>query len=394
MSQPGASRIRNVRLHGKGGEFDIHVADGVVSRLEPASDQPILAGDLDGRDNLAVAAFVDGHVHLDKTLLGAEWVPHTGDDTVGTRISVEKQIRAQHADTMHSRAELLARRMLAYGTTALRTHVDIDEVCGLSGLHTLLALREQLADVMDIQIVAFPQSGLRNSATVIEDLKSALREGADVLGGLDPATIDGDIEWSLDQTFDMAVQAGVGIDIHLHDRGEVGARTVEALCQRTEASGLKGRVVVSHGFCLADADASRLAQLAERMAIAGVSLMTAVPGPGTLVPVAELHRMGVRVFTGSDNIRDAWAPFGNGDMLDRARQLAYRADLRTDEGLELALDCATRFPAEFLGFAQRGPKVGAQADLVLLPSPSIQQAVCDAPATRRVIRKGREVAHL
>lgn len=386
------STISNVRLPGNESAFDLLVSGGTIEAITPHNPGfPTTGETIFGNGDLAVPAFVDGHVHLDKTFLGIDWVSHAGDDTVQSRIMVEKALRAEHAASLPHRAKTLARQMLAYGTTALRTHVDIDETNRLINMQTIFALREELSDLLDMQIVAFPQSGL-NAATVVGDLEVALRDGADVLGGLDPTTIDGHATASLDTTFTLAARFGVGIDMHLHEPGETGVRVIEGMCRRTKSEGMEGRVVLSHGFCLADIAPDRLAHVADQMAAAGIALMTSAPGPGPLVPVPVLLRHGVRVFTASDNIRDAWAPSGNGDMLDRARLLAYRTDFRTDAALELAFDCVTRLPAEILGFAQRGPSIGSQADMVLLPSPSIKHAVCDVPKRRRVIRRGHVVA--
>lgn len=282
--------------------------------------------------------------------------------------------------------------MLSYGTTALRTHVDIDDETRLSGLEMLLDLRERFLDRMDMQIVAFPQSGLWASDDVVSDLASALRAGADVIGGVDPTLIDCDAKRSLDITFGLADRFAVGVDLHLHEPGEMGATVIRSMCDRTAAMGLAGRVVVSHGFCLSDLDDGSLQVLGERMAQAGVALMTSAPGDGRLVPVAKLSALGVEVFTASDNIRDAWSPFGNGDMLDRASRLAWRGDMRNDQDLRFALDCATRKPARILGFDARSLEIGDQADFVLIPAPSIEEAVCSVPAQRRVFRRGHEIA--
>lgn len=385
--------LRNVRLPDAEGPYDVIIENGLVSDIvayDPLAFRP--GTGIDGRGNLALPAFVDGHVHLDKTYLGVDWVSHVGDDSVRARIDLEKALRETHRPSLYHRATTLARQMLAHGTTGLRSHIDIDEVCRLKSLETILMLRQDMQDLLDIQLVAFPQSGSILSPTVLQDLETALRLGADVLGALDPSSIDGNPEASLNATFDLASRLGVGIDMHLHEAGETGARVIENVCRRVSALGMKGHVVISHGFCLADLAQDRLAQLGDQMSEAGVALMTSAPGPGPLVPITALIERGVQVFCGSDNIRDPWAPFGNGDMLDRAHLLAYRGDLRTDDGLALAFDCATRFPAEVLGFSPRGPQIGAQADIVLLPSPSVQRAVCDIPASRQVIRKGREVA--
>jgi cytosine deaminase len=180
----------------------------------------------------------------------------------------------------------------------------------------------------------------------------------------------------------------VGVDLHLHEGGEAGAAVIAGMCARTKRAGLGGRVVVSHAFCLASLPEQRVDAVADLMAEAGAAVMTSAPGANSIIPIVRLSERGVSVIAGSDNIRDAWAPFGNGDMLDRARLIASRADLRSDDGLAFAFECVSRKTGETLGFPPRGLAVGDQADLVLVDSPTAVQAVCDAPAARRIVRKG------
>ncbi len=366
----------------------MRIEAGAVAAIEPHSGQSTPDATFDGRGELALPAFADGHVHLDKTLIGLDWIPHLGADDIRTRIAVEKELRPRFEDSAPRRARLLADQLLRHGTTAVRTHVDIDEQCRLRGLENILALREERAPFMDMQIVAFPQSGLWPSATVIPDLEKALQLGVDAIGGVDPTVIDGDPKKSLDTIFALAERYEAGADLHLHEGGEAGASIIEGMCARTKGAGLRGRVVVSHAFCLASLPEHRVDAVADLMAEAGVAVMTSAPGASSIIPVARLSERGVRVFAGSDNIRDAWAPFGNGDMLDRARLIAYRADLRSDDGLAFAFECVSRKTTEILGFPPRGLAVGDQADLVLVDSPTVVQAVCDVPTARRVIRKG------
>ena len=120
---------------------------------------------------------------------------------------------------MHSQALALA--FLRLGTTRIRTHVDVDTEAPAAP-DGVLATREALAGRVDIQIVAFPQSGLLIRPGTAELLDRALAAGADVLGGLDPCAIDRDPARSLDLLFDLAERHGKPLDIHLHEPGELG----------------------------------------------------------------------------------------------------------------------------------------------------------------------------
>lgn len=373
-----------------GTRADVLVDGGVIAAIgAKLSTRGAETFDADGA--LLAPGFVDGHIHLDKTLLGAPWIPHQPGATIAERIVAEKHIRRACAVPVRDRAQRLAETVMALGTTSLRTHVDIDSEIGLAGLHAVVEVREALGDRLTIQIVAFPQSGVLADPGTEDLLDQALTEGADLVGGLDPASIDGDIEGQLAIVFGIAGRHGAGVDIHLHDPGELGAFQLCRIAAWTKAAGLAGRVVVSHAFALGEVDAAIFGRTAEALASADVAIMTTGPGPVTMPPVKRLRAAGVCVFAGSDNIRDAWSPFGTGDMLERAMLIGYRAGFLTDEDLRLAFDLVTTEPARALGLPADGIAVGAPADLVVLDAASVQTAIVGRPARRLVLKGGRRV---
>jgi cytosine deaminase len=259
-------------------------------------------------------------------------------------------------------------------------------------LHALLKVREAARDSVDIQIVAFPQSGVCVAPGVADLLDAAIAEGADLVGGLDPAGIDNNVEGHLDAIFGIAERRGVGLDIHLHDPGALGCFELRAIAERTLAAGLAGRVAVSHAFALGAVDDWEFARTAAALARADVAIMTNGPGAVTMPPVKRLRAAGVRVFAGSDNIRDAWSPLGEGDMLERAMLIAYRQDFRANADLELAFELATVASAQVLGIADYGLRPGGAADLVAINAGSIAEAVAARPKRSLVIKRGRVVA--
>jgi len=375
-----------------GKRADILIEDGRIAAIGKAATAPAGAERIDLGGALLVPGFVDGHIHLDKTLLGLPFQPHRRGDTVAERIAREKDLRRELRYPVEERARELIRRVVAHGTTALRTHVDIDTEIGLAGLHALLGVREAARDFLDIQVVAFPQSGIVADPGTADVLDQAIRDGADLGGGLDPAGIDNDVNGHLDAIFGIAERRGVGLDIHLHDPGPLGCFELRQIAERTTALGLAGRVAVSHAFALGAVDDSELARTGEALARANVTIMTNGPGPVPMPPVKRLVAMGLTVFAGSDNIRDAWSPYGNGDMLQRAMLIGYRQGFLADADLELAFDLANGAAARVLGLADHGLKVGAAADLVAIPAGSIAEAVASHPPRALVMKRGRVLA--
>jgi cytosine deaminase len=267
----------------------------------------------------------------------------------------------------------------------------VDASVGLASLETILAVRDEYRDCVDIEIVAFPQSGLLTSPGTAGLLDDAMRLGADIVGGLDPASVDRDVKGQLDVVFDLAEKYGAGVDIHLHDLGTLGIFEMEEIAAYTRARGMPGKVAVSHALALGDVSADTVARTAECLARSGVSILTNAPSNWPFPPVAALRAAGVVVFAGNDNIRDSWWPYGNGDMLARAMMIGYRSGFYTDEELAIAFDLVTEAGGQALGIEGYGLGVGCKADFVILQAEHVPEAVVAMPAKRTVYKAGRRI---
>ena len=376
----------------RGTAIEILVHDGMIAAMDVALDHDADIDVVDGQGSLALPGLVDGHTHLDKTLFGLPWTPHPAGPERSSRIETEKALREEWPLTVAERASHLLRQCIALGTTALRTHVDIDPVIGLEHLHAILDIRERFKDQVDLQIVAFPQSGVAQCPEVAELLDAAIIDGADLIGGIDPLTMDGDLDGQLDALFAIASRRGVGLDVHLHDPGPLGLVEITALSERVHAHGMIGHATVSHGFSLGAAETADFDRVAELMATSGVSLVTHGGGASPLPPIKRLRAKGVCVFAGNDNVRDTWSPYGNGDLLERAMLLAWRSGFRTDDDLALAFDTVSTAGADALGLDAYGLAVGKQADFVCVKAGTLAEAVVSRPHRTLVVKKGAVVA--
>jgi len=258
----------------------------------------------------------------------------------------------------------------------------------LAHLHAVTEAREKWKDLIDIELVAFPQAGVMSCPGTADILDAAIREGAQVVGGIDPSALDGDADGQLNVVFGIADKHGVKVDIHLHEPGEMCIAQLHRIASRTLALGLSGRVSVSHAYGLGDVSAFAVDQIAEVLSRAGVSIMTNAPGDHAFPPILRLRQGGVNVFTGNDNIQDAWWPYGNGDMLQRAMLVGYRSGFYTDEELRVALQMATEAGARVLGKADYGLKLGNEAAFVIVKAPNAAAAVAAAPYERVLVRHG------
>ena len=383
--------LTNARLP-QGVLADIAIADGLIAAIGPpgaaAGDRP----KLDAAGRLVTSAFVEGHIHLDKTHWGAPRLPHVAGRTVRERIAAERVARHRVALPVEARAAALVRTLIANGVTRARSHIDIDNDVGLANLEAVLTVRERYRDWIDIELVAFPQSGVLTERGAPDLLAAALAAGADLVGGLDPQGFDGDANGQLDVVFSLAERFGKGVDIHLHDGGEPGAAELREIAARTVAHGMQGRAAVSHAFALGSIAPRLFEETADALAKAGVAIMTSCPPSAPAPPVKALRRRGVVVFAGSDNIRDCWSPYGNGDPLDRAAIIAVRHEMFTDAELEEAFALTTGEADKALGAPRRGLEVGAVADLVVIEALSVADAVVERPSRALVLRAGRVAA--
>ena len=371
-----------------GNPLNLAVREGRLAAIGP--ERPAIGGaevvDLAG--HLVLPGFVDGHIHLDKSFVGDRWRPHRHVTSLRERLAIEKQELAS-AGPIVERADALIRQAASFGTIAMRSHVDVDATTGLTNLHAVMEAREKWRGVVDIELVAFPQAGVVSCPGTAEVLDAAAREGAQVIGGIDPTTLDGDADGQLDIVFGIAEKRGVKIDIHLHEPGQQGIDQLHRIAGRTRASGLNGRVSVSHAYGLGDVAPEVVDRIAAALAEAGVSIMTNAPGDRAFPPILQLRAAGVRVFTGNDNIQDAWWPYGNGDMLQRAMLVGYRSGFYTDEELGVALHMATEAGAAVLGKGDYGLKVGNEATFVVVKAPNAAAAVAAVPAERAIVRSGQ-----
>ncbi len=385
--------IRNVRPLGAP-ESDIVVRNGLIAAIGPGAGEG-LSGDvvIEGEGRLVFPGLIDAHGHMDKTLLGLPWHRNEVDPTLLDMIENERRVRREERIDFHEQSMRHARAAIAVGTTHIRTHVDVDTEIGLAAIHGVQQTQAAMKDALDIQIVAFPQSGMLVRPGTVDLLEAALQDGAELIGGLDPCSIDRDPACHLDVIFGLAQKYDVDLDIHVHEPGELGAFSIDLIVERTRVLGYQGRVVISHAFALGGVDEDRLAGLVERIVENDIVIMSHGPGGHRLIPnIKKLRAAGVRLISGNDGIQDAWNPLQRPDMLERAYVMAYRNNLRRDDDIEDVIDIVTYGNAAVMGDATYGLREGGSADLVIVEAETHVAAVVHRPSRWLVMKRGRITA--
>ena len=378
--------LKNVRPMG-GALTDLAIHDRIfVENSDPAAE----AIDCGGR--ILIPGLVEAHTHLDKSLLGLPWYRNEVGPRLIDKITNEREVKVSLGLNPQVQSERQAILSVSHGTTHIRSHVDVDTHHGLAGIEGVMATREKLAGIVDIEIVAFPQSSMMPRPGTVELMDEALALGADVVGGIDPCGIERDPKGHLDAVFRLAEKHGKPIDIHLHERDAMGGFSMEEIIARTRAHGMQGKVAISHAFCLGSPDRAYVADLQAQLADERIHILTTAPASAPVPLVRELRAAGILTGAGSDGIRDTWGPYGNADMLERAMFIGLRNNLRRDDEVELALDICTYGGAAIMEAEGYGLELGCRADCVLVEGETLAEAVALRAKRKLVLKGGRVVA--
>lgn len=376
-----------------GSRVDVELVGGTVSAVLPAgagaATDPEGSLDLDGF--LLLPAPADPHAHLDKARSWDAIRPPAGD-----LVSAIASWRAYaaHMPVAHiadrAREQVLA--MLANGTTAVRSHVDI--LLGdapLRGVEALLLVRQELADLIDIELVA-----LSGQETPDRDIEAALDLGVDAVGGAPHLALDPQGE--LHRLLDLAERRGVDVDLHT-DENLDGPLTLGDFADRV--SGWRQNVSAGHCVRLGTLPVVERDALIAKVVGARIGIIAnpitnlflqgwdhPASTPRGLTPARALLDAGARFAAGADNVRDPFNPLGRSDALETAMLLVVAGHLTPTEAYA-AVSSGAR---DVLGLPAAGPLVGAAAELLAVRGTSLPDVIAAAPADRFVIHRGSLVA--
>lgn len=357
--------------------FLVETENGKITKIAPNNPK---AKAVDAKGFLMLPAFKDMHIHLDKTFYGDKWqAVRKRKGGVKGMIALEEQIMPEILKNSTYKAEKMIELIQSKGTAFARSHVNIEPTSKLDSLKNLQKALDNKKKSFGAEIVAFPQHGVfyKNS---VPYLKEAAQMNIDFIGGVDPYTIDGAIEKTIDFTVQLALDHQKGIDIHLHETGESGLKTVEYLIDKVnENPSLKGKTFFSHCFILGKLDKIKQEEIAEKLGNAQVGIASTIPIGNLIMPLPTLQKHNVTVYTGNDSIIDHWNTYGTGSVLEKANLYAQLYGQSTEFLLSRSLKLATAnlTPLDDKGI-QQWPKTGDDADFVLL------NASCSAEAVSRI----------
>lgn len=392
--------LRNSTLAG-GAKADIGIAGGRIAAIRSSFPSYLVASaqqiDLAGR--LVLPGFIETHLHLDKSCILDRCPVH---GTLGEAIAQVSRLKREFSvEDVYARASRTLEKAILQGTTHVRTHVEVDPGIGLRSFEAIRQLAEAYRWAVDVEICVFPQEGLLNYPGTEELLRSALAQGARVIGAA-PYT-DSDPHGQIERVFRMARDFDVDIDMHL-DLGDTPERMdAEFVCEMTRRHGYGGRVTIGHVTKMSMLPPERFEQLAARLADAGVAV-TVLPSTdlflmgrgqthnvirGVLAAHELVHR-GVNCSLSTNNVLNPFTPFGDCSLLRMANLYANVCHVGSGEGLRGCMDMITGRSARLMRLSDYGVEAGKAADLVVLDCTTPEQGVAELAIPLCGFKRGRK----
>ena len=397
--------IRNSRVWDDKPLMDIAIKNGKIAAIEEGIEASAVET-IDAEGRAVIPGLVEPHLHLEKAFLHRRMPPVLGTLDEAIRVTGILKGKQERNDVL-ARSRQVLDMAVSNGTVAMRAHPDVDLIQGLIGVETLLELRDEYRDLIDIQIVAFPQEGIIKSPGTTALMEKSMSLGADVVGGCPYNELSwDDTKRHIDMVFEMAQKYDAPIDMHADFSDEATDQRFASaayIAQKTIDAGYNGRVSLGHVTSLGALDPDELKPVIELLRKADISIVTL---PATdlylggrndvknrrrgLTPVRALREGGVNVAYSSNNIRNAFTPFGKADMLVIGNMLAHALSFGTTAHQAAILDMGTINAARSIGIGEHyGVAVGKQADLVILDTYQVADALLDIPARSWVVKRGK-----
>ncbi|HCW05432.1 MAG TPA: cytosine deaminase [Clostridium sp.] len=353
---------------------EILVDNGVIKAigkdLGPADEIIDLGG------KLLTAPYVDPHLHLDYVYTLSE----LGQTGAGS-------------GTLFEAIEMWPK---------FKETLTVDSVKRLA-LKAMLELREELEDIVEIQIIAFPQQGMYTYKGGRDLVEEALKMGADLVGGIphyEPAREFG--ERSVHDIVKLALKYDKLIDVHCDETDDPHSRFVELLNALVLMEDYGSRTTASHTCSFGSADNSyafRMIDLFKKSKMNFISCPTesaylqgrqdSYPKRRGLTRVKEFIEAGINVAFAQDSINDPWYPMGNGNMMNILDNGIHLAQIMSPEDIKRDLDLITYNGARCLNIQDRyGLEVGKDANFIVLNGDSPFDVIRNRANVLASVRKG------
>lgn len=321
--------FQNALIENAGKAVDIRVSEGkfqeIAENIAPLPGEEIK----DLHNRLVLPPFIESHVHLDTCLTAGDPVWNmSGTLFEGIECWSKRKDKLSRED-IRERVHRVARMYAANGVQFIRTHVDVTDP-SLTAMETMAELREELRDVMDIQIVAFPQEGILSYPNGKQLMRDAVKLGADCVGAIPhfEFTREYSVE-SLNFAMELAAENDLLVDVHCDEIDDEASRGLETLAARALEMQMFDRVTASHTTAMHSYNNAYVLRLMRLLKMSGINFVSnplvnthlqgrvdTYPKRRGITRVKELTGEGINVSFGHDDIFDPWYPMGNGNLRD------------------------------------------------------------------------------
>lgn len=370
--------------------FDLTLQDGRIASIRPSAEPA---------QGLLLSAPVEAHAHIDKNYTVEETGGAQGDLFSAIR-RMEVHRASWNGATLRPRMERALQEAWRFGTRALRTHLDWGRPEAPAALAVLEALRDAWRGRIELQFVALTPLDVYADEDAGARIAREVQRAQGVLGAF--VYRNADLAPKLRRVFALAVQHGLRLDFHVDEGLDVEARGLRQIAELTLEHGLQGRVVCGHACSLSVQPEDEALETLALCARAGLHLIALpstnlylqgawdrTPVPRGLTRLHEARAAGLGLSLATDNVQDAFYPYGGYDLLDtfslgvQAAHLAPALDW---------IDTVTTGPARALGLDWDGRlHEGAPADLLWLQARHEYELIGPRGRARRVIRAGRMI---
>lgn len=393
----------NVQLKGKSTLVQILTDNNIIVEISPFIETPSTIPEIDLKGFLVSPPYVEPHIHLDYVFTAQKDNFQNKTATLFEGIQCWSEAKSSLTiSEIKSRALKALKQQILYGVQYVRTHIDITDP-NFTALKALLEIKEELKNIVTIQIVAFSQEGIYSYKNGDKLLEEALKMGADCVGGIPHYELAREIgEKSIHKIVELATKYNKLIDVHCDETDDSQSRFLELLNALVYLEGIGKYTTASHTCSFGSADNSyafRLMQQLKKSNINFVSCPTeniylqgrqdTYPKRRGLTRVKELYRAGINVCFAQDSILDPWYPLGNGNLMNILDHGIHISQLMTTNDINNALDLITINGAKALNIDDSyGIKCGNNANFIVLDAKNEFDAICNRASVIASIRNG------
>ena len=398
--------FKNALIENAADSSDFRVENGLFrefGKLEPTQGEEVI--NLNNR--LVLPPYIESHVHLDTCLTAGDPVWNmSGTLFEGIECWSRRKEKLTEED-IRRRVKRAVGMYSSHGVQFIRTHVDVTDP-SLIALKTMLALREELKNLVEIQIVAFPQEGILSYPNGKQLLKTAVQLGADAVGAIPhyEFTREYSVE-SLDFALHLAKDTGKLVDVHCDEIDDEASRGLETVAARALELELFDRVTASHTTAMHSYNNAyvlklmRLLKMSRINFVANPLINTHLQGRADTYPkrrgitrVKELQAEGINVSFGHDDINDPWYPMGNGNLRDVVFMGLHVCQIMGYEDIMNSYRFITTNAAKTLHITDHyGLEPGKSASFIVLDAKNYFEALsCNSPVTASY-RCGKKLFH-